>query len=78
MFEAVYYTTQTSTKRGIWLHPLPPSASSTSLDLSLRILITEFIKEDSPFCLTRAITRTMIGPYTPFSLRMALLHCLKR
>ena len=30
------------------------------------LLITEFIKEDSPFCLTRAITRTMIGPcYTP-------------
>jgi len=26
------------------------------------VLITEFIKEDSPFCLTRAITRTMIGP----------------
>jgi len=25
------------------------------------LLITEFIKEDSPFCLTRAITRTMIG-----------------
>jgi len=23
---------------------------------------TEFIKEDSPFCLTHAISRTMIGP----------------
>ena len=33
------------------------------------LLITEFIKEDSPFCLTRAITRTMVGPcYTPLSL----------
>ena len=32
-------------------------------------LITEFIEEDSPVCLTRAITRTMIGPcYTPLSL----------
>ena len=30
----------------------------------------EFIKEDSPFCLTRAITRTMIGPcYTNSSLK---------
>jgi len=26
------------------------------------LLITEFVQEDSPFCLTRAITRTMIGP----------------
>jgi len=25
------------------------------------LLVTEFIKENSPFCLTRAITRTMIG-----------------
>ena len=25
-------------------------------------LITAFFQEDSPFCLTRAITRTMIGP----------------
>ena len=25
------------------------------------LLITEFIKEDSPSCLTRAISRTMIG-----------------
>ena len=33
------------------------------------LLITEFIQEDSQFCLTRAITRTMIGPcYTPLSL----------
>jgi len=33
------------------------------------LLITEFLKEDSPFCLTRAITRTMTGPcYTPLSL----------
>ena len=28
----------------------------------LILLITEFVKEDSPFCLTRAITRTTIGP----------------
>jgi len=36
---------------------------------AIRLLITEFIKEDSPFCLTHAITRTMIGPcYTPLSL----------
>ena len=33
------------------------------------ILITEFIKEDSPLCLPRAITRTMIGLcYTLLSL----------
>ena len=34
---------------------------------------TEFVKEDSPFCLTRAITRTMIDPcYTPLSILMYL------
>ena len=27
-----------------------------------QLLITSFIPEDSPFCLTRDITRTMIGP----------------
>ena len=33
------------------------------------LLIIEFIEEDSPFCLTRAIIKTMIGPYyTPLSL----------
>ena len=34
------------------------------------LLITDYlIKEDSPFCLTRAITRTMISPcFTPLSL----------
>ena len=31
-------------------------------------MITELIKDDSPLCLTRAITRTMIGAcYTPLS-----------
>ena len=31
------------------------------------LLITEFIEEDSPFCPTRAITRTLIG-FTPLGL----------
>ena len=30
--------------------------------LTSSLLIAEFIKENSPFCPTRAITRTMIGP----------------
>ena len=34
-----------------------------NLLVALRLLITEFVEEDSPFCLTRAITRTMIGPF---------------
>ena len=33
-----------------------------SLSQEPSLLITEFIQEDSPFYLTRAITKTMIGP----------------
>ena len=37
--------------------------------LGLLMLIAEFIREDSSFCSTRAITRTVIGPScTPLSL----------
>jgi len=40
------------------------------LALCIGSLITDFIKEDSPLCLTRAISRTMIGPcyHPPLSL----------
>ena len=45
------------------------NSRSNSTGLGYWLLITEFIKEGSPFCLTRAITRTMIGLcYTPLSL----------
>jgi len=45
-----------------------PHASAETTLLS-RLLITDFFREDSPLCLTRAITRTKIGPcYTPLSL----------
>ena len=39
-----------------------PRAAPCAPPCPEELLITEFIKEDSPFCLTRAITRTMIGP----------------
>jgi len=53
----------------------PPEVRGRAVPLVLqhlqvrRLLITECIQVDSPVCLTRAITRTMIGPfYTPLSL----------
>ena len=39
-----------------------PGEITSPCELREELLITVFIKEDSPFCLTRAITRTMIGP----------------
>ena len=45
--------------------PAPVSAHS----LKYQLLITGFIKEDFPFYLTHAITRTMIDPY-PRSARL--------
>ena len=44
------------------------NAKRLRVAVSEQLLITEFVKQDSPFCLTRVITRTMIGPsYTPLS-----------
>ena len=46
-----------------------PASRARAPHCPRRLLITEVIQEDSPFCLTRAITRTMIGLcYTPLSL----------
>jgi len=55
---------------GSSLKVLKVSQAEAQLEAARRLLlITKFIKEDSPFCLTRAITRTMIGLcYTPLSL----------
>jgi len=38
--------------------------------------MTEFIKEDSPFCLTRAISKTMIGPCPRSAWFRARKQCL--